>query len=171
MTLPVLVRMWRDAGDMDLPAVDPDEERYVVCRQPTPSPDPRGEEVRGHQHIRVGTNGLLPDRGLLALGDWWNALPLQDVPQGSAAGCEWVLKGLSRQTVSRIFDRCRDAVTAAGEKCRASPCDRARSFVGGRGASQRPAAPRSPHWYRGGPSGCVRVQPLRGCGPGPAILR
>jgi len=36
--------MGRDAGNMDLPATDPDEEQDVVGHQPTPGPDLGGEE-------------------------------------------------------------------------------------------------------------------------------
>jgi len=57
------------------------------------------------------------------------------------SGIKGVLEEPSRQTVTKIFDRCRDAVTTAGEKCRASPGDRATACGGGRGASRRPAAP------------------------------
>jgi hypothetical protein len=50
--------------------------------------------------------------------------------------------GPSGRMVTNMFDRCRDTVTAAGERRRTCPCDRATSCVGGGGMPRRPAAPR-----------------------------
>ena len=56
------------------------------------------------------------------------------------------LEGPSGQTVTKIFDRCRDAVSADGERCRAFPCESAPACVRGRGLPWCPAAPRSLRW-------------------------
>jgi hypothetical protein len=71
---------------------------------------------------------------------------LQAAMSGMRQVVRGLLEGASCQTVTKIFDRCRDAVTAAGERCRAFPCDSATSCVGGRGMPRRPAAPRSLRW-------------------------
>jgi hypothetical protein len=51
------------------------------------------------------------------------------------------LEGPNGPTVTEMFDRCRDAVTAAGERCRVCPGESATACVGGRGVPRSLAAP------------------------------
>ena len=54
--------------------------------------------------------------------------------------------GPSGPTVTEMYDRCRDAVTSAGARCRACPCESALPCVAGRGMPRGPAAPRARRW-------------------------
>ena len=57
-----------------------DKKQDVIGHQPTHSPDFRGKEIGPDEDVLVGTNKLVPRRGLFSLRNRREFMTLQDIP-------------------------------------------------------------------------------------------
>ena len=79
---PLLVGIWRDAGNMDPPRSQVHEEQNVVGDEPRFRPHLSGEEIRRREHIHVRTDKLLPRRGVLTVWRRRYTVAFQITPGG-----------------------------------------------------------------------------------------
>ena len=82
LNYPRFVWMRRDAGDVDAPGREVNEEQNVVRHQPTLSPHLRGEEVRRCKDVHMRADELRPGGGLLSLRGRRYAVTSQGVADG-----------------------------------------------------------------------------------------